>query len=30
MLDNRNKIKEEEKAILIGVIQKTQKEQYSL
>jgi GTPase len=27
MLDNRNKIKEEEKAILIGVIQKTQKEQ---
>jgi GTP-binding protein HflX len=27
MLDNRNKIKEEEKAILVGVIQKTQKEQ---
>jgi GTPase len=26
MLDNRNKIKEEEKAILVGVIQKSQKE----
>ena len=27
MLDNRNKIKEEEKAVLVGVIQKEQKEQ---
>jgi GTPase len=27
MLDNRNKIKEEEKAVLVGVIQKDQKEQ---
>ena len=27
MLDNRNKINEEEKAVLVGVIQKEQKEQ---
>src|SRR6188474_572349 len=27
MLDNRNKIEEEEKAVLVGVIQKDQKEQ---
>ena len=27
MLDNRNKIREEEKAVLVGVIQKDQKEQ---